>query len=507
MYRAFRRSSLLQTLMSKLPESPAIAASPDKSMWSEIPRDQLPYWNDRLLQSNAPVQQYPFWNAPFERLFLTPRHLAWGTPGDACAYACILTVGFRGFRIGLVFRGPASLVESQPVPAEAIVGLSEWAAREGYVFLRLSPPDESTFATAASTPAAACEDFFPFYLDDGDTCPELVVEQKESDDAMLSSFDREARRKIRRALESGCEIRISDSEQALAELWPLYAPMRGAQAISPGAPAVVLRRNGALGPLPRRSPLVFCVAQRPALCHGAGGARSRHRTLPNCGAGRGVCRLLDLNPASLGRHARHAQTRHTLLQPGPGPGNIGPFQAAVFSARGLLPRRGLADCGWAAIPIVAEGLAAAGEIRAANRTQGVRQVLSEEFEASDSGSHSAIRDEPSVNGAGKRSLVNRLQFFARLKAHGPPGRDGNFVSGPRVPPNAGLPRTYGEHAKSTQLNALAIGERPLHGFKYGLNRQLSFRLGVAGARHHFVDDVQFDHEGFSAASCKRPSSD
>jgi len=209
--------------MSKLPVGLAIAASPTKSMWTEIPREQLPYWNDRLLQSNAPLQQYPFWNEPYERLFLTPRHLAWGGPGNASAYACVLTVGFRGFRIGLVFRGPVSLVESQPVPAEAIAGLSKWAAREGYVFLRLSPPDESTFATAASTPAAACEDFFPFYLDDGDTSPELVVEQQDSDDAMLNSFDREARRKIRRALESGCEIRISDSEQALAELWPLYS--------------------------------------------------------------------------------------------------------------------------------------------------------------------------------------------------------------------------------------------------------------------------------------------
>jgi lipid II:glycine glycyltransferase (peptidoglycan interpeptide bridge formation enzyme) len=209
--------------MSIILENSAARAVSAQASWSEISREQLPYWNDLLLRSAASVHQYPFWNEPYESLYFSPRHLVWGRHNDAQAYASILTVGFRGFRVGLVFRGPANLKGSGPVAPEAIAALSEWASHEGYVFLRLTPQDEPNFNAAAAVSGARCADFFPFYLDFGQKAPDLVVEQKESDDAMLASFDREARRKIRRAVESKCEIRISDSAQALAEVWPLYA--------------------------------------------------------------------------------------------------------------------------------------------------------------------------------------------------------------------------------------------------------------------------------------------
>jgi len=209
--------------MSIILERPAVPPISAQASWSEISRDQLPYWNDLLLRTSASIHQYPFWNEPYERLFLTPRHLIWGRHHDVKAYACILTVGFQGFRVGLVFRGPVSVKGSGPVSQEALAALSAWAASDGYVFLRLTPPDSASFNVAASMEGARCAEFFPFYLDCAKTCPELAVEQKDSDDAMLSAFDREARRKIRRAMDAKSEIRISDSAEALAEVWPLYS--------------------------------------------------------------------------------------------------------------------------------------------------------------------------------------------------------------------------------------------------------------------------------------------
>jgi CelD/BcsL family acetyltransferase involved in cellulose biosynthesis len=48
------------------------------------------------------------------------------------------------------------------------------------------------------------------------------VKQSDDEAETLATFDREVRRKIRRAVEMGYEFRCSDSPAALAGLWPLY---------------------------------------------------------------------------------------------------------------------------------------------------------------------------------------------------------------------------------------------------------------------------------------------
>src|SRR5271169_3744916 len=49
-------------------------------------------------------------------------------------------------------------------------------------------------------------------------------------------------------------------------------------------------------------------------------------------------------------------------------------------------------------------------------------------------------------------LVDRLQFFPRLKPHGPSWRNGHFSSGARVAPDSRLARAHVEDSKSPQLN-------------------------------------------------------
>src|SRR5271155_160779 len=90
--------------------------------------------------------------------------------------------------------------------------------------------------------------------------------------------------------------------------------------------------------------------------------------------------------------------------------------------------------------------------------------------------------------------VDRLQFFPRLEAHRLAGRNRHFSSGARIASDAGLARTHVEHAKSPQLNAIAVGQRFLHALKDGFHRQLGLGLGDAGSGYHFVDNIELDHE-------------
>src|SRR5208282_3435120 len=90
--------------------------------------------------------------------------------------------------------------------------------------------------------------------------------------------------------------------------------------------------------------------------------------------------------------------------------------------------------------------------------------------------------------------INRLQFFARLEAHSFARRNRYFGAGARVASNAGLAGAHVEHAKSPQFNAMAAGQRLLHALEDGFHRQLGLGLGDAGFGHHFVDDVELNHE-------------
>jgi hypothetical protein len=175
-----------------------------------------------LLRTNASLHQYPYWNEPLRRLHFKPRYLVWGTPDRPRAYVCILTLGFRGARIGLVFRGPTNLQSEEELPAESLRELVCWARQVGYIFIRFTHSDGGLLRQVAALGIARDFDAFPYYLDFSTTSPDFVVEQKASDGEMLADFDHEARRKIRRGLEMGYEFRSSDTPEALADMWPLY---------------------------------------------------------------------------------------------------------------------------------------------------------------------------------------------------------------------------------------------------------------------------------------------
>ena len=190
--------------------------------WFEVRQQDLPLWNDLLLSTDASLYQYPCWNNPQRALGLTPRYVAWGPLHQPNAYACILTAGLGPAKIGLVFRGPTSLQPGVGLSQAVVASLLEWARAEGYLFLRFTHSDPQVLAQLAAAGHAEPIDAFPYFLDYPILSPDYIVEQKDSAEDTLAGFDREVRRKIRRATEQGYEFRVEDSADALAQAWPLY---------------------------------------------------------------------------------------------------------------------------------------------------------------------------------------------------------------------------------------------------------------------------------------------
>ncbi len=198
------------------------AASTDCGEWFEVRPEHARVWNEVLLGTDASLYQFPFWNEPYRPLWLTPRYLAWGTPDRPQAFVSILTVGLGAAKIGLVFRGPTCIQSRCALCQPAITELVSWARQNGYVFIRFTHSDPQVLAQLSTCGRTEPSDAFPFFLDYPVLSPDYVVEQFESEEHTLAGFDREVRRKLRRASEEGYEWRVDDSPDALAEAWPLY---------------------------------------------------------------------------------------------------------------------------------------------------------------------------------------------------------------------------------------------------------------------------------------------
>ncbi len=66
-------------------------------------------------------------------------------------------------------------------------------------------------------------------------------------------------------------------------------------------------------------------------------------------------------------------------------------------------------------------------------------------------------------------LAEDLEVFAWLEADGLAGGDGNLGAGARVATDAGFAGLDAEDAEATELDAVAVRESLLHGFKDGVD--------------------------------------
>jgi hypothetical protein len=185
--------------------------------WSEIPPAETQGWNKRLLETDASMFQYPYWNESLRRVRLHPRYLVHGSPSAPDAYVCVLTTGTRGFRIGLIQRGPVALKPCALLDLDWACDLREWAGGQSCVFLRFTHSDESILRTLSSVGACQGVDPFPLYSDPAE---ELTVQLCE-DESLLASFSQTARKQVRRASREGYEIRVENKLEDFERVWPL----------------------------------------------------------------------------------------------------------------------------------------------------------------------------------------------------------------------------------------------------------------------------------------------
>jgi hypothetical protein len=212
----------LSTAPSVARAKDAVRASAPAATWFEVRPQDLALWNNLLLDTDTSLYQYPFWNEPYRPLWLTPRYFAWGTQDRPLAFVSILTIGFGPAKIGLVFRGPSCIHSRCALCHVAVTELVDWARAQGYMFIRFTHHDPDVLEQLAASARTEDFDAFPYFLDYPVQSPDYVVEQCDSDDETLAGFDREVRRKLRRAAELGYEFRAEDSPEALAKAWPIY---------------------------------------------------------------------------------------------------------------------------------------------------------------------------------------------------------------------------------------------------------------------------------------------
>ena len=196
--------------------------APTSVAWSELTQQDLPRWNNILRKTDAPIYQFPFWNEPYRRMWITPRYLFWGDERDPLALVTILSIGFGPTKIGLVFRGPARIAPHFPLTRGMFRQLFDWASSNGFMFLRFTHSDPEVLTTIASAGNAIDSDAFPYLLDYPVLSEDYIVNQHDSEQETLASFDREARRKIRRGTEAGYQFHSTDSPAALQQAWPLF---------------------------------------------------------------------------------------------------------------------------------------------------------------------------------------------------------------------------------------------------------------------------------------------
>jgi len=87
--------------------------------------------------------------------------------------------------------------------------------------------------------------------------------------------------------------------------------------------------------------------------------------------------------------------------------------------------------------------------------------------------------------------IQQMQFFARFEANRLAGCDADLGARPRIAPDAGLARPDVEYAEPAQLDALALGERPLESLEHRVHSRFRLVTLQAGALNHLMNNVLF----------------
>jgi hypothetical protein len=91
------------------------------------------------------------------------------------------------------------------------------------------------------------------------------------------------------------------------------------------------------------------------------------------------------------------------------------------------------------------------------------------------------------------TVLQRLQIFARLEAHGFSWRNVHFRARPGVPADASLSWFDGKHTKAAQLDPIIGLEGVFHAIEYGIDCLFRFCLADSRPLHDLIHKIEFDH--------------
>lgn len=218
--------------------------------WRELAHSDLSSWNYRLLkESSASLRQFPLLNeglrgsgglwvsipgrfssliSKARRWTTTPRYIVHESPQGESAFACIVTIGLPGFRVGCILDGPVPL-GGRAIDASVMSDLMAWARRHHYIALRVTHSSEAFLASLSGMGKSERINGVPFYPH---PASELYVDISVGEAAILSRFQKIARQEIRYATEAGYVISIDDDPAALEKAWPAFQSRSSQKGIS-----------------------------------------------------------------------------------------------------------------------------------------------------------------------------------------------------------------------------------------------------------------------------------
>jgi hypothetical protein len=219
-------------------------------VWREIPQADLGGWNQRLLhEPAASIRQYPLFNeglrgsgglwvsipgryasliASARRWTTTPRYLQHHSPDGTTIFACIVTIGVPGLRVGCILDGPVTL-HGCPMEASVVSELVTWARRNHYIALRLTHSSEAFLDSLSGMGNTDRIDAVPFYPR---PISELYVDLSADEATILSRFQAVARRELRQAREAGYVLSVDHEPRALEKAWPAFESRSAQKGIS-----------------------------------------------------------------------------------------------------------------------------------------------------------------------------------------------------------------------------------------------------------------------------------
>jgi hypothetical protein len=218
--------------------------------WREISQRDLAEWNQRLLREpTASIRQYPLFNeglrgsgglwvtipgryasliATARRWTTTPRYLLHQAADGATSFACIVTIGVPGFRVGCIMDGPITF-DGRSINPSVVRELVTWARRKHYIALRVTHSDEAFLQSLSQVGSSDRIDAVPFYPR---PTSELYVDISGDEAAILSRFQAVARRNIRQARDAGYEISVDHEPAAMRKAWPAFESRSAQKGIS-----------------------------------------------------------------------------------------------------------------------------------------------------------------------------------------------------------------------------------------------------------------------------------